>query len=112
VRLILIDNASGYIWGDSADFAASRSMESATDAARQLDESLGEHGRTYEEHGPRYRPASNESAYHVYRADIDGSEAVAVAVGHDGQDADTIEAVERDCEKLAVVVVTASDSDD
>ena len=76
MRLILIDHYSGYIWGDSADFAAGRAMESAADAARQLDESLCSRGRTYTEHGPRYRPASNETAYHVYRADIDGSEAV------------------------------------
>ena len=102
MRLILIDNHTGYVFGDSADFAGGRAMESGTDAAQALDASIGEHGRSYEEHGPGYRPASNQTAYHVYRADVGGSEAVPVV--YDGQDTETIEAIESACRKVAVVL--------
>lgn len=48
-RYILIDSYTGYVWGDSADFAAGKPGEinSPIDAARILDESLGEFGRRY-----------------------------------------------------------------
>ncbi len=70
------------------------------EAAQRLDEYLGEHGRIYEEHGPGFRPDSG-GAYHVFRADIHGSEAVPLV--DDGQDQDTIDDVERLCRKVAVV---------
>jgi hypothetical protein len=95
MRYIIQDNYTGYIWGDSADFGAN--PENMTDACRMLDESLGEHGRVYSE-VPRL---SGDSGYVVYRADINGSEAVTVI--HDGQDRETIEAVERDCRLLGYV---------
>jgi hypothetical protein len=104
MRLILIDNCSGYIFGDSADFAGGRAVE-VIDACRTLDESNGVHGREYDEHGPGYRPAANETAYHVYR----GSDAIPVV--HDGQDQETIEAVVRDCDKVAVVLCRGPSSD-
>jgi len=103
-RFILIDNASGYIWGDTADLNGSARDETVIDAARRLDEHYGETGRSYAECGPGAMPASNATAYHVYRADIDGSEAVPVV--EDGQDQETIEMVERLCRKVAVVAVT------
>ena len=105
-RYILIDHDSGYIFGDTADYAASVASGDITPvlAARLLDESLGDHGRTYEEHGSGHRP--NGSAYRVYRADVGGAEAVAIV--NDGQDRKTIGLVERDC--VDVAVVTWSDS--
>lgn len=103
MRLILIDNVSGYIFGDSADFASGRAMESASDAARLLDIAIhGASVRTYEERGPNHPVPANATAYHVYRADIGGSEATPVV--WDGQDQETIDAVERECSKVAVVL--------
>lgn len=98
-RYILIDNNSGYIYGDSADFAAGRDITSIEDAARLMDESIGEHGREYVEH--RSNPHSTVTGYHVYRADVGGSEAVAVI--HDGQDQETIDAVTESCEYVGFV---------
>lgn len=100
-RYILIDNCSGYIFGDTADFfTASTSALIPIEAAAALDASIGEHGRTYEDVS-RSALASNETGYHVYRADVHGSDAVVVV--HDGQDAETIEAVERDCEYVTTL---------
>ena len=95
MRLILIDNASGYIFGDTADFAANQQSDitDIVDAARMLDESLGECGRRYT--AMRYSPRSSSPGYGVYRADVDGAEAVPVVL--DGQDWETIEAVMRGC---------------
>lgn len=95
-RYILIDSNSGYIFGDTADFAANRQSDitSIIDAARMLDESIGEHGLRYAELSRN--PRSTQTGYYVYRADIDDTEAVPVV--QDGQDQETIDAVERDCE--------------
>lgn len=100
-RYILIDSNSGYIFGDTADFAANRQSDitSISDAARMLDESIGEYGRSYSELSRN--PRSTQTGYHVYRADINGSEAVPVV--QDGQDQEMIEAVERDCEYVGFV---------
>jgi len=92
-RHILIDNNSGYIWGDSADLDGKIFVGTAAEFARALDESLGETGRQYTELNSA--PRDNRTGYHVYRADINGSEAVTAV--WDGQDQDTIEAVMRDC---------------
>ena len=92
-RYILIDNCSGFIWGDSADLNNKIFAGTALEFAKALDESIGEHGRTYEEQN---RPdASNQIGYHVYRADIDGSDAVTIV--RDGQDQETIDAVTESC---------------
>lgn len=99
-RFILIDNNSGYIFGDSADFASGNQSDlTPVEAARLLDESIGEHGREYSELSSQ--PRDTRTGYAVYRADIDGSEAVPVV--YDGQDQETISAVERDCEFVAFV---------
>ena len=100
-RYILIDNNSGYIFGDSADFASGRQseIESLSDAARMLDESIGEYGRKYTELARN--PNSTVTGYDVYRADINGSEAVPVVM--DGQDAETISAVVSCCEYVGFV---------
>jgi hypothetical protein len=92
-RYILIDNDSGYIYGDSADLEGRIFEGSALDYAAALDASIGEHGCRYEM--VRNDPRSTESGYHVYRADIDGSEAVPVV--WDGQDKETIDAVAECC---------------
>jgi hypothetical protein len=97
-RFILIDDATGYIFGDTADMpsghlidgAAVRDREMTPElAARWLDEAvIGAPGRVYVKHP---RAPGGGGGYHVYRADIDGSDAVAVVT--DGQDAETIRAV-------------------
>jgi len=89
-RYILIDNCSGYIFGDSADINGKIFTGSPVETAKTLDESIGTYGRTYEEVG-RHALDSNEGGYHVYRADI------GVPVVQDGQNEETIAAVERDC---------------
>lgn len=94
-RFILIDAHTGFIFGDTADInGRSVAPESITDAARILDaEVVGEHGRAYSE--VSRHALTGRTGYLVYRADIDGAEAVPVV--HDGQDAETIAAVERLC---------------
>lgn len=106
-RYILIDNCSGYIFGDTADYrAGDQSDITPTEAAAALDASIGEHGRSYAEVGRR-ELASNETGYHVYRADVRGSEAVPVV--QDGQDQETIDAVERDCEYVTTIRCTSAE---
>jgi hypothetical protein len=103
-RFIIIDQNSGYIFGDTGDLDGPARDETPSDACRRLDLRIAGSDTTecdYVEHGPNYRPAFNEHAYHVFRADIDGSEAIPLVA--DGQDQATIETVERDCRKVAVV---------
>lgn len=92
-RFILIDNNSSYIFGDSGDLDGPARDETATDFASRLDASIGEHGRSYEMVG--HNPRRTETGYHVYRADIGGSEAVMLVT--DGQDQQMIDDVTRDC---------------
>jgi hypothetical protein len=92
-RYILIDNGSGYIFADSADLEGKIFTGTPVEFVAAFDASLGEHGREYEELG--HNPRDTSTGYHVYRADIDGSEAVPVV--QDGQDKETIEAVEQSC---------------
>ena len=99
-RYILIDNCSGYIFGDSADLGGHIFSGTPVEFAAALDASIGERGRTYED-ASRHALASNETGYHVYRADVDGSEAVAVV--WDGQDQETIDAVVQDCEYVTTI---------
>jgi hypothetical protein len=94
-RYIIIDNCSGYIWGDSADLAGHIFVGTPIEYAAALDADIGDPGRIYEE-CHHHALASNEGGYHVYRADVSGSDAVPVV--WDGQDQETIEAVLRDCE--------------
>jgi hypothetical protein len=98
-RYILIDRNSGYVWGDSADFAAGKHDDlTPIEAAKLLDLSLNEARFAYET-----TERHNASAvYDVYRADVRGSEAVPVVT--DGQDQETIDAVERECEYVTSLV--------
>lgn len=103
-RYILIDNASGYIWGDSADLEGQIFSGTPLEFAAALDHHVGTHTpRTYEDVS-RSALASNETGYHVYRADLNGSEAVPVV--QNGQDQEMIEAVERDCEYVTTIRIT------
>ena len=103
-RYILIDNNSGYIYADSADLNGKIWIgDKPADFAAAFDATIGEHGRTYDDvHCASL--ASNETGYHVYRADINGSEAVPVIEG--GQDQDMIDAVMRDCEYVTALRIT------
>jgi len=100
VRHILIDNASGYIWGDSADLNGKIFSGTAVEFAAALDESNGEHGRAYiEAHNPR----DTSTGYHVYAATD------AIPTVSDGQNSGTIEAVERDCAYVGFIAITYQD---
>lgn len=101
-RFILIDSNSGYVFGDSADIAGQIVNGTPCEVARALDASLGSEGTGYTEMGTS-AVRSGLSGYLVYRADIDGSEAVPVV--QDGQDADTIAEVERLCDLDCFVAV-------
>lgn len=97
-QYIIQDAYTGYIWGDTRDIdGRSYNAVDIVDACRVLDESLGEFERRYE----AVQRLSGDSGYIVYRVDINGSEAVAVVV--DGQDRDTIAAVEDNCQLVGFV---------
>lgn len=96
-RYIFIDNSSGYIWGDSADLDGRIHEGTALEFAAQLDHSIDPSAaanRTYE--WASRAEFSNETGYHVYRADVNGSDAVPIA--RDGQDREMIRAVQDSCE--------------
>lgn len=109
-RYILIDNGSGYVFGDSADVDLLGAVltGSPIEYAAALDRSIGEPRRTYEETS-RNSLASNETGYHVYRADVRGSEVVPVV--HDGQNRETIEAVLSECEYVTTIRVHGGPAD-
>jgi hypothetical protein len=77
-RYILIDNGSGYVWGEA-------NAETPEEACRIVDAHVGAYDRTYFE---AYSLASNESGYHVYEVRDNFPEI------EDGQDLETIMAVE------------------
>lgn len=93
-RYILIDNASGYIWGDQHDMPNFRGR--ALEYAAALDANLGTHGRQYSEVF-WYDLAFNESGYHVYTA----PELFPPVV--DGRDPATIAAVAARCSYLTSI---------
>lgn len=92
-RYIFIDRNSGYIWGDSADIDGKIVTGTPCEVAAALDKSIGdldgdvEYDETFQ--------SDPHVTYDVYRADINGSEAVTVIT--DGQDQEMIDAVQRDC---------------
>ena len=101
-RYILIDNNSGYIFGDTADFGAGAGLDDPIDAARRLDQHIGGMTGTYVFFP--YNPPVTKEGYHIYRADIDGSEVVPLV--WDGQDKDTIDAVTSNCRYVGFVART------
>ena len=105
-RYILIDNGTGYIWADSADFRgriwhSESGEDTPAEFAAAVDASLGAHGRTYESVA---NLDSNATGYFVYRVDVRGSDQLGNV--HDGQSREEIEAVERDCDLVDVLLVT------
>lgn len=107
-RYIFIDNASGYIFVDTADLpgydgSITDEAQGVIEAARCFNAELGYDPDecSYE---VRYDRSGGDSAYTVYRADIGGSEMVPVVTN--GQDEETIEAVERDCDRVCSLKVT------
>jgi hypothetical protein len=96
-RYILVDNNSGYIWGDSADLAGKIFTGSPVEFAAALDAAIcGVEGRAYDDIGFA-KLALNESGYLVYSVpDL-------FPVVEDGQDQETIEAVERDCQHVTTI---------
>lgn len=108
-RYILIDTHSGYIFGDTADYAAGRQSDitSIADAARMLDESIGEVGRRYTTYSSR---PDGAAGYEVYRADVGGSESVGTI--RDGQDQAMIDAVVSDCEYAGFVLCDSLEGGD
>jgi hypothetical protein len=97
-RYIFIERNTGYIWGDSADINGKIVNGTPCEVAQALDESIGEHGPA--EYWETYQSDEN-GVYDVYRADINGSEAVAII--QNGQDQETIEAVIQDCEYVTSI---------
>ena len=93
LRYILIDRHSGYIWGDTAVFAPEARDLEPVDAARLLDKSL--QGGNYQYVETMQHDAG--ATYDVYRADA------TFEMVTDGQDRETIEAVERDCTYVATI---------
>ena len=103
-RYILIDRNSGYIWGDSSDIDGHIVNGSPCEVAEALDRSIGEFIGTeyYESHSKDVG-----ATYDIYRADVDGSEAVGNI--HDGTDQELIDAVCHDCSYIGTVVRIMSD---
>lgn len=104
-RYILIDNNSGYIWGDTSDVGG-KSLDLGTDesailnACMAVDEDCGAPDRTYTVVGNRSpRALQGHDGYLVYRAP-DGFRQLP-----DGQHKDDIEAVQRECTLVGVVQI-------
>lgn len=107
MRLILIDNHSGHIFGEFAGNGYTGNFDldvCLAEAAAHVDAQNGEQGRIYTV--TRGNPRTTQTGYHVYRADVRGSEQVPAIT--DGQDQEMIDAVERDCEYLGFVGLATS----
>ena len=101
---IIQDAYTGYIWGDTRDVSGQVvTVDTPVDACRVIDHDIGERDRKYAE----VSRLSGDTGYLVYRVDIDGSEAVVVV--HDGQDRETIEAVQNACEFVGYVEWTPAE---
>lgn len=105
-RLILIDNNSGYIFGEhtSSDrlddellVAAARSVDTEIDPSEAAT-------RTYE--ARTSAPRDTSTGYHVYRSDVRGSDQIGNIIN--GQDQELIAAVQRDCEFVGYVACTSA----
>ena len=99
-RLILIDNSSGYIFGDSADLNGKVFSGTEVEFARALDESIGAYGRDYT---LTNNPCDTSTGYHAYAATD------AIPTVGDGQDSDTIKADERGCNYIGYIAVFDQD---
>ncbi|MEK4031613.1 hypothetical protein WOC76_21465 [Methylocystis sp. IM3] len=111
MRLILMDNNSGYICGDTAVYLAGSpewrdNAESRREAetlsllaSRLLDEGNGVHGRSYEFMGAN--PHVTSSGYHIYRADVSGVDVIPIV--RNGRDGAIINAVAANCHYIGFV---------
>jgi hypothetical protein len=101
---IIVDAYTGYVWGDTRDFnGKAYNAESIVDACRELDEAVvKDFGRIYEQ----VSRLPGDTGYIVYRVDANGSEAVPVV--RDGQDKETIEAVESNCALVGYVAYSSA----
>lgn len=108
MRMILIDNASGYIAGDTSDLhpESQERITTLEDAAREIDLAAGVGARVYTI--GTHDAAKRQQGYLVYRADINGSEAVTNII--DGQSREVIDAVKADCEYIGFVEFRAAKS--
>lgn len=98
-RFILIDNGSGFIWGDSATHY--RDWNDPIAYARHLDASVGEHGRDYMRTA-KHDLTSNETGYHVFEAPTEFPHV------DDGQDQEMIDRVEAECTPVCTIRVLAA----
>jgi hypothetical protein len=103
-RYILIDSKSGYIFGDTADYAVGEADLTPAGAARLLDLSIGEHNRTYTELNAR--PNAPRAGYDVYEIDRPG----VIDVVGEGQNPDFVAEVIR-AGKYAGFVLIEADPD-
>ena len=92
-RYILIDSDCGYIFGDSAELNGRVFSGTPAEFAEAMDLAAGISGRSYVEDS-----LDGKSGYHVYLADVEGSETVPVV--EDGQDKATIANVKQNCEYI------------
>lgn len=104
-RWILIDNNSGYIFADSGDLDGPARDETPIEFAARFDATIHEYGRTYEMLARN--PRTTVTGYDVYRADIDGTEAVALV--YDGQDNETIQSVITRCSYEGFIICADAD---
>lgn len=116
-RLIIQEAHSGFLWADSALFQPAHCADYSAGgfdpsgpccdanilaAIRTMQWEIGDLDQQWEIVSRRdARILAGRDGYIVWRADVDGSDAVAAI--QDGQDMDTIRAVERGCELVAVV---------
>ena len=91
-RLVLVDNASGYVWADGGHYS---DQPGAVELAGLVDDENGVSGRGYCLVGSE--SAVNETGYHVYKVPA------SVPVIDDGQDPDAIDAVTSEGEYLGFV---------
>ena len=102
-RYIGIDSNTGYIFFDTGDLAGAARQETPTEAVERFETFENLRGGGTVEYVEHSRAPDGASGYEVYRADINGSEALPIV--YDGQDQEAIEAVERDCEHACFVEV-------
>ena len=105
-RFIIIDNCSGYVFVDTGDLDGAARDETPLEAVARFDATIGAGGRSYEEMA-RGELRSNETGYHVYRADVRGAEAIPLV--DDGQDQQLIESVERECQYITTIRCTSAE---
>jgi hypothetical protein len=103
-RFILIDNNSGYIWGDSADTNGPARDETPVEYARRLDAYVGKCLPEFREYVCCCNnPHDGSNGYDVYE-DVGISESIPVIT--DGQSQEQIEMVENNCSYVGFIKIT------